>query len=336
VTSARAAFRALALERARAHPGVELALPHPDDLALDVVPTDGPAFRLSLHTLFARSRDASPEQRLRALDARIAAALSPAEVPPTWAEAAPRLRAVLRAASTLGPDLREHAARPCLPGLVLAAVIDHPHLVLHVSAAQARGWGQDRGAVVDAALGTTAALALEPWDEDAGLWCSDGLTAGAALLRPGAIAALEASLGGPVAVAIPGSDLLVVGPATPAGVGRLARTAAAEHGAAGQPVSPCLYSGTPLEPLRVAPEHPAFDALERARIQLWVDEVSSAAHARGVELELAAVRGEDGRLRTAVRSTGQTILPVAEITLDGPAPTGPEVPGLWPPWRALS
>lgn len=336
MTEARSAFVQLALERARAHAGIELALPHPDDLAIDVVPRQGATFRLTLHTLFVSCQDRSPAARAEAVDRRLDAALTPAVVPAAWAAAAPRLRTVLRAASSLGPDLGGFVARPALPGLIEAAVIDHEHAVLFVRAEHARAWGREPSAVLDVGRQRGDPPNLQPWDEPAGLWCSDAGTDGAQLLRAEALTALQERLGGPIVVALPHAHLLLVARQDPTTTARLARTAGAEYDAAGGPVSPCLYAGTPLTELRVERAHPAFEALERARVQLWVDEVSATAAARGVELELAAARGDDGRLRTALRWQALDALPEAEVVLDGPAPSGERVPGTWPPWRVCA
>ncbi len=333
MTDPRDAFVQLALARARAHEDIELALPHPGDLAIDVVPTDGATFCLTLHTLFVQTRDASPTARADALDRRLHAALAPATAPDAWSDAAPRLRTVLRAASSLGPDLRDFAARPALPGLVEAAVIDNEFALLYARAEHADGWGQDADGVVTRGRAQLHDVLFEPWDEAAGLWCAEHEYGSAQLLRGGALARLSARLGGPLVAAVPHAQLVLVGPTDPSTVARLARTADAEYGAGGRPVSPCLYAIEPAVELRVAADHPAFEALERARARLWCDEVSAAAHALGLDVQPAAIRGQDGRLHTAVRHTPAAILPEAEVTLHGPAPRGERVPGMWPPWR---
>ena len=329
----RSAFVGLALERARAHAAIELALPNPEDLAIDVVPRDGAPFCLTLHTLYVQTRDASPAARAEALDRRLEAALAPAAVPAAWAEAAPRLRTVLRAASSLGPDLRAWVARPALPGLIEAAVIDHDHAMLYVRAEHAREWKVDPAEVLDRGRAQADPLDWQPWDQGAGIWCCDDGYAGAQALCGGVLGEVSERLSGPLVAAAPHAHLLLVARRDVASVIRLARTADAEYGAGGRPISPCLYVGAPSAELRVAAEHPAFETLERSRVRLWIDEVSATAHARGDELELAAVRAEDGRLRTAVRHAALPALPEAEVTLGGAAPAGERLAGTWPPWR---
>ena len=357
MTDPRAAFAALALERARARADVQLALPSEDELCLELVPRAGGPLRLNLHALFVRCRDLSPEARLDAVDQHLEAAIAPLDAPRTWADALPLLRCVLRAPSALGHAPASLVARPVLPSVLLAAVIAHPRPLAMVTQAQADGWGLATDAVLGAALLATPEPRWEPWDEAAGLWCSDEGTAAASLLRPSVLRSAESLLGGPAVVAMPDRFLTILGPARPDSVARLARSAANEYAAAGGPLSPCLYTGAPneplhlhpghpaleplrldptpsaLEPLRLAPGHPAFEALERARIQLWADEVHVAAGARSMELELSGVRGEDGRLRTAVGWIEGFALPEAELTIGGPAPAGEVVPGTWPPWR---
>jgi hypothetical protein len=324
VTEREQAFLELAIARARQHPGVDLALPEAD-LSVSIVPVEGDTFRLTLHTLFATTSDRSPDDRAAALDARLDAALTPMELPADWLEAQPRLRTVLRSASTFGATLGELVAMPVLPGLVEAAVLDHPHAVLHVNRQAAADWGRSPTDVLLAARAATPPVELEPWDADAGLYCSDQLSGGAW--------ALHRSDAPDTVFAVPHAHLLIVGPNDPKSVARLAATASAEYDAGGRPVSPCVYAPGPVRELRVPPSHPAFDALERARIQLWVDEVAATAHDVGVELRLAAARGPDGRLRTAVEWTDAESLPEAEVTLGGPAPEGERVPWRWPPWR---
>jgi len=314
-------FLTLALQRARAHAGVDLALPRAEGLGLDVVPREGPPFRLLLDALHHETLDWSPAQRIAAIDARLDAALRPAD-PWPWEQARPRLTELVRAASTLAnTDL---VTWPVGLGLRAGVAIDTDDAHILVTWSRLDGWGITAAGLRALAAQNARTPELTPWDptEPRGVQC--GLPDGA-------------RLDGLEAFAIPHSGLLLVADREdPASVGRLARTAAREYASGPRPVSPAVY-GAGLEPLRVAREHPAFDAIEQGRVRAWADEVATQAESMGVAVTPVGVRQSDGRLALGVRADPSApALPEAEVYIDGEGPAGPAVPGTWPAWRQRS
>ncbi len=337
-------FLRLAWERARAHPDVELAVPLGEGLALDVVPRVGPPFRLQLDALHLETLDADPAERLRALDDLLTRACHPADRP-AWEEVAPRLRAIVRPGSTLlrGPQGPGVVARPLGHCLVEIVVDDHDGAATFVTLSSTEAWGLSEDGVRAAAycnakLDPAALIAWDPTVE-ARIWSiepADGHPTGA--LCAGQWAALARShLHGPPIVAAPHADLvLVAGGGDVSAVLRLAETAPREYEAGPKPVSPALYTldDTGLVPLRVATDHPAFEALEASRVRAWADEVAAQAAAFGVPVQGVGVRQPNGRLATGVRADGPvSLLPEAEVYVDVDPPRGGRVPGSWPPWR---
>ena len=314
-------FLNLALQRAREHADVDLALPRAQGLGLDVVPRQGPPFRLLLDALHHETIDWSPAERIAAIDARLDAALRPAD-PWPWEEAQPRLTVLMRAASTLAnPDL---VTWPAGLGLRAGVAIDTDDAHLLVTGSRRDGWGKTTAELRALAAQNARRPELTPWDptQPEGVQC--GLPDGA-------------RLDGLSAFAIPHSGLLLVADrADPAALRRLARTATREYASGPRPISPAVY-GADLEPLRVAREHPAFEAIEQGRVRAWADEVAIQAESMGVAVTPVGVRQPDGRLALGVRADPSApALPEAEVYIDGGGPAGPGVPGTWPAWRQRS
>lgn len=308
-------FVRFVLERARAREDVDLVLPRADGMALDVVPGIGGPFRLDLEELHRSTLDADPGRRSRAVDARLDAALRPLD-PWPWERARGQLTLLIRASSTLShPDL---LTWPVGLGLRAAVAIDDGESLIVVSRARCAGWGLSAEGLRDAVA--LAPPPLEPWDPTDPRGLRHGRPDGAALEG---------------VCAIPHSGLLlIVDPADPAALLRLADTAAREYASGPRPVSPAVYlaeSGW-LEPLRVEPGHPAFEALERSRVQAWADEVAAQAEELGIAMTPLGVRQDDGRLALGVRAGDARALPEAEIYVDCEAPAGAPIEGTWPLW----
>ena len=337
-------FLTLALERARAHADVELALPRDDGLALDVVPRQGPPFRLDLHGLHLETLDAGPEARAAALDRRLTLACRSRELPASWPAAAPALRVVLRTGALLtnGADV---VARPVGQCLVEALVLDAPESYSFVTARTLESWGVPAEEVFATARSNLDdSGSAVTWDPSApsALWSFEPAAghAPSRLLLPGWLEGFaDRVTGRPVAAAPHASLLLVTGDAHPTTLARIARTAAREYASSPQPITPVLLrsTGPGLEPLRVDPHHPAFEQLEDSRVRAWAMDVSAQAEVWGEPVEPVGVRQEDGRLATGARAReGASRLPVAEVYLGVEAPEGPPVQGSWPPWRLRS
>lgn len=336
-------FLRLALERARAHPDVDLALPRDDGLAMDVVPQRGPPFRLDLHGLHLETLDVGPEARAAALDRRLTQACRPPGSISTWAEARARLLPLVRTGSfVLGPGA-ELLARPAGPCLLELVVLDGPDAYTFVPRQRLIQWGVAADEVfATARRNLTRPEAFVAWDPSAPspIWSfepGDGHPT-SRILMPGWLDSLAGRVdGGPVAALPHAGLLLVTGDGDPATLARVALTAAREFETSPQPLSPVLVraSSRGLEVARVEPAHPAFAALEEARVRAWAMDVSAQAEDWGQAVEGVGVRQEDGRLATGARASGEaTRLPEAEVYLGVTRPVGALVEGSWPPWRS--
>ncbi len=340
-SSERHPFLTLALERARAHDAVEIALPRDDGLAIDVVPREGPPFRLDLHSLHLETLDVGPAGRAAALDHRLALACHPPGSPVTWAAAAPQLRPVLRTGSLLldGPDL---LVRPVGPCLLEAVVVDGPESYTYVTRRSVEVWGVSTRDVFAKARANLSDAPCVSWDPSSAspIWScepADGHPS-SRLLRPGWLDGFADRVRGrPVAAAPHASLLLVTGDQCPETLARVAETSAREYASSPVPISPLLLKGEGLEVVRVSPGHPAFERLEDTRVRAWAMDVAAQAEAWGEPVHPVGVRQRDGRLATGARATeGSTRLPEAEVYLGVTEPTGPPVEGSWPAWRLRS
>jgi hypothetical protein len=334
-------FLKLALDRARAHDAVEIALPRDDGLALDVVPKEGPPFRLDLHGLHLETLDAGPAGRAAALDHRLTLACRPSGLPASWSVVAPDLRVVLRSGSLLldGPEL---VARPVGSCLVEAVVLDGPESYAYVTRSHLEPWGvSTEEAFATARSNLSGTDASVPWDPTpaAPIWSYETVDGHATsrLLLPGWLQGFADRVQGrPIAAAPHASLLLVTGDAHPAVMARVARAAAREYASSPQPITPVLLRSTEegLEPARVGPEHPAFDALEDARVRAWAMDVAAQAEAWGEPVEPVGVRQADGRLATGARArSGASRLPEAEVYLQVATAASSLIEGSWPRWR---
>ena len=273
-------FLAEAARRAFARPDVDLAAADPAEFALDLVPSEGPAFRLGLSDLWLQTRDLGPTQRRAALDDRLEAALHPPPLPDDPDTAARALRALLRPASSvvlpgLGA-LDPLLWRPALPCLVEALACDLGDSLRLLRAGDLARWGISPPDGF--ALGRRAARGgeLSPWDPhaDPPMLQLDGAEGPepSRLLEPGWLQDQAPVVGGaPIAAAPHGRLLLVTGSEA---AGRLARTAEAEYLGAPSPLSPALYrsAGRRVAPLVLPPDHPASEAVTLGHLRLAADE----------------------------------------------------------------
>lgn len=347
-------FLAEAARRAFARPDVDLAAADPAEFALDLVPSEGPAFRLGLSDLWLQTRDLGPTQRRAALDDRLEAALHPPPLPDDPDTAARALRALLRPASSvvlpgLGA-LDPLLWRPALPCLVEALACDLGDSLRLLRAGDLARWGISPPDGF--ALGRRAARGgeLSPWDPhaDPPMLQLDGAEGPepSRLLEPGWLQDQAPVVGGaPIAAAPHGRLLLVTGSEA---AGRLARTAEAEYLGAPSPLSPALYrsAGRRVAPLVLPPDHPASEAVTLGHLRLAADEYGAAAPAlarieAGPQAEFVVLRA-DGQPRSQVRwRRPRELLPQADAVqlADGRVipwaqiePALERVEGIWPPW----
>ncbi len=348
-------FLQQAARRAVARDDVELAVPDPQGLSLDVVPRDGATFRLGLSDLWVQCRDLPPEQRLEALDRRLEAALHPPAAPTDPAEARRALRSLLRPASAVSSGLGADDPLiwwPTLPCLVEALVCDLGESFAFVRASDLERWGLSPDRALRHARRNLGDEALAPWDPRAAPPLleldGDGAWGPARLLEPGWLAGQRAAVGAPPVAAAPHAAQLLHTGHTPAALSRLARSAEAEYLAAPRPISPALYeaAGDRPRPLQLPADHPAAEAVALGHLRLAADEYGAADEALAridpaPRADFTVLR-EGGRVRSRVRwgQAGELLPEAEEVQLaDGRIvpwsqvePSLEPVQGTWPRW----
>jgi hypothetical protein len=272
-----------------------------------------------LANLFAETREVPPEQR----PARILRFLrGPAEFDQSseksWAEVRDHVAAVVRAATYwtgMGLPPGTMAARPFVPFLIEAVVLDSQNAMQFVTAAELAKWGATPDQLFEAAreaVARAAEVGIERYDDGpAPIWhvASGDDYESSRLLVPGWLASFAGKVRGRPVAAIPHrSMLLVTGDGEPRAIERVLASADAEFKASPRRLSPALYTTSDdgrLVPYDPPPDHPQRGAVRLAHVKLAVyeyglqKEALDARHEKdGVDVFVAnyiARELEDGR-----------------------------------------
>ncbi|BCJ44938.1 hypothetical protein GCM10010168_84880 [Actinoplanes ianthinogenes] len=209
----------------------------------------------------------------RELDAYLAGVLRTGTVPDVWADAAPRLRPVLRGGAP-GAALR----RPALPHLSEFVVVDHPETITYVTPDQLATWGVTAEQAFAAARDNLSGAVLRGTpankpvvvrfvDDGNAYWTSH-------LLLPGWLDQLAGQVGGrPVAFAPERGTLLVTADDSDLLRGLFAQ-AEEIYASSARSLTPMAYVSDPdgcTVPYSAPPGHPLHDAVTRAE-QILADE----------------------------------------------------------------
>ncbi|GAA4598939.1 hypothetical protein BJY16_002901 [Actinoplanes octamycinicus] len=222
------------------------------------LPGDDEPTILPLAPLLGRGR--------RQLDDYLAGVVRTGKVPAAWADAAPRLRPVLRGGAP-GAALR----RPALPHLSEFVVVDHPETITYVTPAQLETWGVTADEVFAAALANLSGAVLHgaPADKPVVVrFVDDGNSYWTShLLLPGWLDRLAGQVGGrPVAFAPERGTLLVTADDSDLLVALFAQ-AEEIFVQSSRSLTPMAYVSDPdgcTVPYPAPPGHPLHPAVSRA------------------------------------------------------------------------
>ncbi|WIM97678.1 hypothetical protein ACTOB_001226 [Actinoplanes oblitus] len=222
------------------------------------LPGDTEPTILPLTPLLGRAR--------RELDDYLAGVLRTGDVPEAWADAAPRLRPVLRGGAP-GAALR----RPALPELSEFVVVDHPETITYVTPAQLLTWGVSVDQVFATARANLSGAVLHGTPADKPVvvrFVDDGNAYWTShLLLPGWLERLAGQVGGrPVAFAPERGTLLVT--ADDIDLLRVLFEQAEEiYARSPRSLTPMAYVSDPdgcTVPYPAPPDHPLHQVVARA------------------------------------------------------------------------
>ena len=234
-----------------------------------------------LQNTFVETRDSSPEQRSSALR-RLISCIDTSEEARDWDSAMPSLVPLLRA-STFGGAVGMGATMvrlPFVPFLTLFIGLDDAARIVFSNNKELEAWGQTPESALSQAfvnLGKHVASATqecpdsEPYDDDAPypIWhvTRDDSYESSRITLPGYLESFRGRvLGNPIAIVPHRSMLVISGDGHPEALRRLAEMAEREFSASTRSVSPAIYTtdaNARVAPLRLAPEHPQHDLVER-------------------------------------------------------------------------
>lgn len=232
---------------------------------------------LNLSPLFQECVGANADDRAASIQRFVAATTSDPQSMPTWAEAAPRLRPLLRAAgdhrvpeSTTTPISREFQ-----PFLHEKVVIDHPQVMDIVTDKHLRAWEVTASSVFERARANLAALAEQEQPEDP---IPDGVFRfveqgddywASRLLLDGWLAKQAKLCGGRPVAFLPDTSFLTIVKDEPGIVATLLQMSEDDYLKATRAVSPQAYTvddAGRVVPYTVPRDNPLWNAVHRSEV----------------------------------------------------------------------
>ncbi|HVY31380.1 MAG TPA: hypothetical protein VHB79_32730 [Polyangiaceae bacterium] len=290
--SPEAAFVEWCLAEIRKHPDVERAeLGEGPSLPVSIWKrgSDG-THTMFLKNTFVETRELPPADKLAALK-RLLINVERSGEKRDWHDVidsfVPLLRAATFAASIRG-DAPPTVTRPFVPFLSVFLGLDENERIGYTTQKELDEWGQSadtafahafenmqRHVAATSANGTDVAL----YDEHAPypIWhvVSNDSYETSRLVLPGYLASFRGKVAGnPIAIAPHRSLLVIAGDAEPHAIARLAHMAEKEFQASPRSVSPAVYTcdeAGHVVPLRLPPEHPQHQLVERGHYLLALD-----------------------------------------------------------------
>ncbi|MDT5043117.1 MAG: hypothetical protein QOE51_4102 [Actinoplanes sp.] len=273
---------------------------------------------LELAGLLADKAGSRRERRARQ-ERFVAGFLRTPGLPPTWAQAKPLLRTVLRGSTRAEVGALLH--RPALPMLAEFVVVDQPDTMTYVAADQLAGWAVSAAEAFAAARAnlTGAVLhgvAAEPVvvqfvDDGDSYWTSH-------LLLDGWLAKLAGQVGGPPVAFAPERGTLLVTADGSRHLPGLFAQAEEIFTTSARAISPMAYISDPVGrtvPYPAVPGHPVHDCVVRASALLAVHEYGRQAGLLTGAAELVLVDGS--RTRARWERNAAVLLPAADEVLVG-------------------
>jgi len=338
-------FRALVTALLRAALPESTVRRESGEFALRVQLPGGQQSIVYLASLFAETREMSPEDRAQFLDARLRALLTPQSTD-DFSEVRARLVPTLRA-TTFGMHVQlanrggtdTLLGRPFVPFVDLRVAIDDEQSLRYATAANLAKWGIDHDAAIAHALENASELLSRPSpydDSDGPMFhvAEDDDYQSSRLAMPGMLASFVGEVDGrPLAIIPERAQIFIAGDARPSMVERLCEMAEREWSISTRAISPAVY--TVDEAGRVVPYvRKGNDALARkvmlGHVRLALreyaeqKEVLDKLHERdNVDVFVATLNGflrADGRPITWCLwgENIESLLPHAElVTLDG-------------------
>jgi hypothetical protein len=347
----------------REHARVEAVAEIDGEYALGVRLAEGDRSILYLSSLFAETRELSPEEREAFLRDRLDALLAVDDEADDWESAAGRLVPTLRAATfgldaslqaeIGGPDL---VRRPFVPYVDVVLAIDEERTIRQASHDRLKAWGVTEAQAFARALANAQERLAPPtpYDSDLGPMfhvATDDDYQSSRLAIPGLLASFAGRVEGrPIAIVPERAQIYVAGDARPEMVERFCAMADREWEASSRAISPAIYTvderGTVVPYVRAGSDELARKVqLGHVRLALFEyaeqKSILDKIHERdGDDVFVATLNGmlrDDGRPVTwCLWGEGiESLLPEAEIVfVEGL--TDDERWSLKVPWRVVA